>query len=250
MSRPHHIASLFSAASLITGCASLFAASLASPAVAHANRVSADTSIKKEMLIDGVYLFRSPSDLEKWTATNVVVIVNERDVTVFDSNTRPLTARRIIAEIRALTDKPVRTLINSHWHMDHWSGNDEYAKAFPGIQIIATSQTRDYMKRMVPRYFSEQVGVARYRATLDTAVRTGKLRDGSALTADARRKLESDVGEATEFAAEVARIPRVLPNVVYRDTLVFWSGRREFRLISAYGDATASTVMYLPAEKV
>jgi len=50
-------------------------------------------------------------------------------VTVFDSFTLPATARLAIAEIRALTAKPVRTLINSHWHQDHRSGNDEFRKA-------------------------------------------------------------------------------------------------------------------------
>ena len=102
----------------------------------------------KEVLADGVYLFRAPEALDRWTATNVVVVVNQDDVTVFDSFTLPATARLAIAEIRALTSKPVRTLINSHWHMDHWSGNDEFRKAFPGIQIIATAETRGYMTRM------------------------------------------------------------------------------------------------------
>ena len=45
----------------------------------------------------------------------------------------------VIAEIRKLTDKPVRTLINSHWHMDHWSGNDEYAEGIPGLRSSATA---------------------------------------------------------------------------------------------------------------
>src|SRR5215211_1712169 len=139
----------------------------------------ADTSLSKEVLADGVYLFRAPSALDLWTATNVVVIVNDQDVTVFDSNTRPRTARMVIAEIRKITPKPVRTLINSHWHQDHWSGNDEYVKAFPGLQIIATTETRDYMKRMGVHYFTEQTGVSRRRASLDSAIRTGKQADGS-----------------------------------------------------------------------
>ena len=82
------------------------------------------------------------------------MIVNDEDVTVFDSNTRPVTARMVIAEIRRITPKPVRTLVNSHWHMDHWSGNDEYVKAFPGLRIIASTETRDYMRRFTSRYFA------------------------------------------------------------------------------------------------
>jgi glyoxylase-like metal-dependent hydrolase (beta-lactamase superfamily II) len=211
-----------------------------------------DTSLTKEVLAPGVYLFRAPSALDRWTATNVVVIVNDEDVTVFDSNTRPKTARMVIAEIRQITPKPVRTLINSHWHQDHWSGNDEYVKAFPGVQIIATTETRDYMKRMSSRFFADglNASVTRSRAALDTAIRTGKLRNGSPLTAEARREQEKDIAETAAFAAEVAAIPRVFPTLAYRDSLRLWSGRREFRLISVTGDATGSTVLYLPAEKI
>ena len=211
-----------------------------------------DTSLTKEVLGEGIYLFRAPSALDLWTATNVVVVVNDQDVTVFDSNTRARTARMVIAEIRKITSKPVRTLINSHWHQDHWSGNAEYVKAFPGLQIVATTHTRDYMKRMGSRFFADGMtaSVARQRASLDSAIRTGKQPDGSPLTAEARRQTEKDIAETETFAAEVAGVTRVLPTMAYSDSLVLWSGGREFRLISVTGDATGSTVLYLPAEKI
>jgi glyoxylase-like metal-dependent hydrolase (beta-lactamase superfamily II) len=165
-------------------------------------------------------------------------------VTVFDSFTRAGTARTVIGEIRKLTDKPVRTLINSHWHQDHWSGNAEF--------VVATTGTRDYMKRMPGGFFAGSLdrSVTSARARLDTAIRTGKQADGTPLTAAAREDREKDIEETASFAREVRSLPRVLPSVAFRDTLVLWSGNREFRLMSATGDATASTVLYLPAEKL
>ena len=230
----------------------LVCGALIAPARSASAETAPDTALIKEVLRDGIYLFRAPSALDLWTATNVVVIVNDNDVTVFDSNTRPRTARMVIAEIRRITSKPVRTLINSHWHQDHWSGNDEYVKAFPGVQIVATTETRGYMSRMGSRFFADglNASVTRQRAALDSAIKAGKQRDGTALTADARRRMETEIAETAAFAAEVAAIPRVLPTIAYRDTLVLWSGAREFRLISVTGDATASTVLYLPGEKM
>jgi cyclase len=213
---------------------------------------SAVGGLTKEILADGVYLFRAPSTLDLWTATNAVVIVNDEDVTVFDSFTRAGTARLVIAEIKKITDKPVRTLINSHWHQDHWSGNGEFVKAYPGLRIVATTGTRDYMTRMGPGFFAGSLdrSAVALRATLDTAIRTGKLADGTALTADARREREREIEETAAFGREVRGLARVLPNVAFRDTLVLWSGRREFRLYSATGDATASAVLHLPAERL
>ena len=50
--------------------------------------------------------------------------------------------------------------------------------------------------------------------------------------------------------AEVKALPRVLPNVVYRGEMTLWSGRRELRLLTVTGDATGSTVLYLPGSRV
>jgi cyclase len=218
-----------------------------------------ETSVEKAraMLIEedlgnGVHVFRAPSDLDYWTSSNSVVIVNDQDVVVFDSPTRAVTAKAVIAEIRALTPKPVTVLINSHWHQDHWSGNDEYAKAFPGLRIVATEQTRDYMSRMPARFFVAEVenSSKRHRAELEAAATTGRLADGSPLTPEARASLQSALAVSEQAAAEVAALPRVLPNLVFRDEMRFWSGGREFRLLSATGDATASAVLFLPGSRI
>lgn len=205
-----------------------------------------------EDLGGGVHVFRAPEDLDYWTSTNSVVVVNDEDVVVFDSPTRSVTARAEIAEIRRLTPKPVRVLVNSHWHQDHWSGNDEYAKAFPGLRIVASEQTRDYMKRMGAAYFLKglESGQKQRRAELAAAIQSGRLPDGSPLTPEIRAQREAKIAQREQFMKEVAALPRVLPNVVYRDEMAFWSGRREFRLMSVTGDATASTVMYLPGDRI
>jgi len=229
-------------------------------AAAPAPRLPLETDVAKAqaMLVhddlgDGVHVFRAPSDLEYWTATNSVVVINDEDVSVFDSCTRAVTARAVIAEIRKLTPKPVRTLINSHWHQDHWSGNGEYARAFPGLRIISSAETRDYMSHMTPAFFVrniDETALPQRREELAAAIQSGKLADGSPLTPEVRATKEKNLAATAQFSAEVHALPRVLPNLVYRDEMTFWNGGREIRLISVTGDATASTVMYLPASKI
>lgn len=221
------------------------------PATAQAT-VTIARGLVRDSVAPGIYVYRAASELDFWTATNSVVVINATDVTVFDSNTRPLTARLIIENIRKLTPKPVRVLINSHWHMDHWSGNDEYARAFPGIQIVATTETRDYMKRMPAPFFTRMAGgsLPQLRASLDSAIKSGKQSDGSPLTASIRAERETEIANTDTLAREAASTPRVLPTLTFRDTLIFFSGSREIRLTRETGDATGVTVMYLPAEKI
>ena len=212
---------------------------------------SADSlAIEKTLLAEGIYLFRAPSTLDLWTSSNTVVVVNDSDVVVFDSNARASTSRLVIAEIRRITNKPVRVLINSHWHMDHWLGNAAYADAFPGLQIISTAETRDYMARLPLQFFINSAGAVRARAALDTAIAKGKTADGSPLTAERRRQLEHQLEESTALANELSSTRQVLPTVVFNDSLRFRRGNREFRLMSATGDASGSAVLYLPDEKI
>ena len=70
------------------------AAALAQPHPLETSVEKARAMLVEEDLGDGVFVFRAPSDLDYWTATNSVVIVNEDDVVVFDSCTRAVTARR------------------------------------------------------------------------------------------------------------------------------------------------------------
>jgi glyoxylase-like metal-dependent hydrolase (beta-lactamase superfamily II) len=205
-----------------------------------------------EDLGSGVHVFRAPEDLDYWTSTNAVVVINDEDVVVFDSPTRAVTAKAVIAEIRKLTPKPVHVLINSHWHQDHWSGNDEYVKAFSGLRIVASEQTRDFMKRMPAAFFLDGLEAAQKirKGELAAGIQTGRLPDGKPLTPEERARREEGIVQREQFTKEVAALPRVLPNVVYKDTMTFWSGKRELRLMSVTGDATGSTVMFLPAERI
>src|SRR5262249_38948696 len=116
------------------------------------SRMSASgQAIKKIVIADGIYQFMTMLDIYV-RQLNSVVIGDETDVVVFDTNAGPSSACLILAEIRKITDKPVRYIVNSHWHPDHWSGNEVYARALPNVEIIATEQTRQYMQTVANEF--------------------------------------------------------------------------------------------------
>src|SRR5947199_8413070 len=73
----------------------------------------APVSIARTELAPGIFQFTVASDgyVEQ---LNSVAIVNDADVLLFDTTTRPSTADQIIAELRKTTAKPVRFVVNSH----------------------------------------------------------------------------------------------------------------------------------------
>ena len=86
---------------------------------------------------NGVYLFTTPGYGDVGLDGNSVVIVSTHGVLVFDSNGTPAAAAAVLAEIRKLTNQPVRYVVNSHWHWDHWYGTQVYKEAFPDLRVVA-----------------------------------------------------------------------------------------------------------------
>jgi len=93
-------------------------------------------------LAEGVYAATRTEPPGLTVNGNSVFIINDEDVVVVDTTLTPGTAREELAALRRLTDKPVRYVVNTHWHDDHVMGNVAYRDAFPGAEFIAHVNTR------------------------------------------------------------------------------------------------------------
>jgi len=76
---------------------------------------------------------------------NVTVIEQSDGLVLVDSGGSPGSARRIAAEIRRLSRKPVKVVIITHWHGDHPQGLSEILKAWPKARTIATRATQAHL---------------------------------------------------------------------------------------------------------
>ena len=83
----------------------------------------------------GVYMLRGAGG-------NIALAVGSDAAFLVDDQYAPLTPK-ILAAIKAVTDKPVRFLVNTHWHGDHTGGNENMAGA--GAIIVAHDNVRTRM---------------------------------------------------------------------------------------------------------
>lgn len=83
---------------------------------------------------------------------NIGLSVGDDGAFVIDNQFAPL-SEKILAAIRAVTPKPVRFVVNTHWHGDHTGGNENFGKA--GALIVAHDNVR---RRMNPAQFKDVVG--------------------------------------------------------------------------------------------
>ena len=69
---------------------------------------------------------KQPEDLLFARHVTAQAFLGDRAVLVVDSCYLPSSAREDIAQIKQWTDKPVRYLVNTHWHYDHADGNQVF----------------------------------------------------------------------------------------------------------------------------
>ena len=160
-------------------------------------------SYRTVKVADGVYAFITPEERTGFQSGNSIAIIGDDGVLVFDTGNIPGSTRRQIAEIRKLTNKPVRYVVNSHWHPDHNLGNSIYRAEFPGVRVIGTSATRAGILERVPTYFGQMKGFAQTDSLIKIRLSTGKMRDGSAMSDDVRKVWTLVVRDYAEFMPEV-----------------------------------------------
>jgi len=85
-----------------------------------------------------------PSPGNKGWNSNSYFMVTEQGVLVFDTGSSELIGNEILKTIKTVTDQPVRWVVNSHSHADHWLGNAAFAKA--GAEIIASKHSKAAME--------------------------------------------------------------------------------------------------------
>ena len=73
---------------------------------------------------------------------NIGVSVGEDAIFLVDDQFAPLTGK-IIEAVKVISDKPIRFLLNTHWHGDHTGGNENFGKA--GVIIVAHDNVRQRM---------------------------------------------------------------------------------------------------------
>jgi glyoxylase-like metal-dependent hydrolase (beta-lactamase superfamily II) len=94
-----------------------------------------NVEVKATPIRDGLYLLTGRGG-------NIMASVGDDGVFLVDDQYAPLT-ERILAALAAITDKPVRFVINTHWHGDHVGGNENLARA--GAVIVAHENVRRRM---------------------------------------------------------------------------------------------------------
>ena len=203
----------------------------------------ADKAYEFKPVVHGVYAAIAQPTFR--TNSNAAIIVRDEDVLVVDTGSKPSAAREVIAEIKKVTDKPVKYVVITHFHGDHFQGADAYRSAWPGVNIISTDATRESIeKRGIPKMKAELLAtskdIGKFKSDLD------KVTDPQG-----KEKTQEKLRGAESYVAELKTLHVALPTETFDHTLTLPSPTRPVELMwfgKAHTDGDA--FVYLPKDRV
>jgi glyoxylase-like metal-dependent hydrolase (beta-lactamase superfamily II) len=230
--------------------ASWMAASLMEKSVLRAAQARADAQSAPQPILfdlqrmaDGVYaaLARPQAMIN----SNAVVFENATDVLIVDTHARPSAVAALTAQIRKqVTPKPIRYVVNTHFHGDHVQGNPMYRKLAPQVDFLSSTTTRDLMVQLAaPRLKAsvEQAAASldRYRASL-----------AEAKTAHDKNYYQEMISQTTAYIAEMKDSVPEIPNITFDRDLVIHDKSHEIHLAFRGRAHTAGdVVVFCPQTK-
>lgn len=97
----------------------------------------AEVQVGSAKLADNLYMFWDSGGMG-----NTVVLTGDDGVLMVDTKVEN-SIDKLLAQIKGLSEKPVRFTIITHWHFDHVGGNEKIAKT--GATIVAHENVRKRM---------------------------------------------------------------------------------------------------------
>ena len=186
--------------------------------------------------------------------SNAAIIINRDDVLVVDSHLRPSWAQDLIREIKKLTDKPVRYVVNTHWHPDHVQGNQAYVNVFgPTVEYLAQHSAReDMIHKGIPSIQESLQTMPAEIAKDEKSLADGKDDKGQPLSSDSRAALQKSIAGDKSYLEELKTMQVTLPTITFERSLILHkpNDRAIQVLYFGKGHTRGDVVVFLPKEKI
>ena len=215
-----------------------------------ATSAGAQDAIRTLEVADGVVAILQPFD-NRFNDSNTVLIIGPTSAIVVDSQVGPESARAVIAEIKRLTDKPVRHVIATHWHGDHFQGNQAYRDAWPGVEFVAHATAAGEMRTRATKMRDDDVArLKRELPAADARLAKGVDRSGRLLDEEGRRLLGESIARSRRYLAALESVEFVFPTATVGEQTTWHVGDREVRLMHFRGHTAGDLAVFLPKERV
>jgi glyoxylase-like metal-dependent hydrolase (beta-lactamase superfamily II) len=175
---------------------------------------------------------------------NSSVIVNDNDAIIVDDHVSPAAAWVLLEEVKTLTNKPVTTVINTHFHFDHAHGNQIFD---PSVQIIG----HEFTRRMLLGNPTKMPLYQNYVTAMPGQIETLRKRIAEEKDPAAKAKLQTQLQVTENNYASQKELTPTPPNVTLSTQMTLFRGNREIQIrYLGRGHTGGDVVVLLPKERL
>ncbi len=196
-----------------------------------------------QKVANGVYFARARP--QAMANCNAGIFVRSKDVVVVDAHSKPSAAASLIAQIkREVTPKPVRYVINTHFHWDHTQGNHAYRLTGEKVDFIASAATKQLMA---------DLAVARMKASVNGVPKQiDALRDQAAHSTSAGEKsfCSDQIRQLEAYQEELKNYVLELPTITFEKTYVLQDPALDLHIeFHGHAHTAGDVVVFCPQER-
>ena len=182
--------------------------------------------------------------------SNAAVIETNDGLVIVDSHSKPSAAQSLYKDVQGVTKKKVTKVINTHFHWDHWQGNQVYAEGNPGLEIIASDRCKERLTD--PNAMNGGTAfIDKQIAAMPGEITRLKEAIQKAPDVAAKARLEGNLAQAETYLAELKTMKPPVPTRTVSQTVKLQEGGREIHLmLLGRGHTDGDLYVYLPKEKV
>jgi cyclase len=200
-------------------------------------------------VVDGIYHVTGTGAVN--VMSHSMLIVGLHDLLVVDSHVSPNAGIALLESIRAVSDKPVRYLVNTHYHFDHAHGNQVFPQS---VEIIGHRYSRDKLSGALGNVLEEATFIS---FTEGVPGQIASLQEQIARSSDAaeRTELQTRLAIAQAHLDSLAEIEPTPPNIIIDESMSIFQavagGGREIQILHlGRGHTGGDVVVFLPHEKI
>ncbi|MEO7156565.1 MAG: MBL fold metallo-hydrolase [Vicinamibacterales bacterium] len=194
-------------------------------------------------IADGVYHAVGTGSLV--VMSNATIIEGDRDVLVVDSHVSPGGAWALREELKAITPKPIRWVVNSHYHFDHSHGNQIYG---PEVEIIGHEFAR---AQILAGKSQDSPAREFFVGGVPNTIKALETRLAAATDDKAKATIEEQLAIQRNHLEGTNAVKPTPPTITLTNTMTLHRGGREIRILFlGRGHTAGDVVVYLPKERV
>ena len=197
-----------------------------------------------EKVTEGVYYATATGSVT--IGSNAVVIVNDSDVMLVDPGISAAAATTFLADVKTLTPKPVKYVVDTHYHYDHAFGNQVFG---PDVTIIGHDTT--WRRLNGPGSLKERTYLTNSTAAIANRFTLLKRQISEATDAKERAIYQRQLTIHQQYADEQNKLKPTPPNATLSRDMTLHRGSREIQ-IRFFGRAhtDGDIVVFLPRERM